>query len=78
MRLIRLLGPLQQAIDTMSKGSTFKVSTLLMDLDLWESRNDLHNMRTTMAFKALVEDGLLENIQLLTLQKTKHAVYLTY
>ncbi len=32
MRLIQLLGPLQQAIDTMSKGNTFKVSTLLMDL----------------------------------------------
>ncbi|MGB0360319.1 MAG: hypothetical protein ACPGEF_02785 [Endozoicomonas sp.] len=76
MRLILILGPLQQAINAMKKGSTFKASAILRELDLWESQDDLKNMRTTMAFKALVDDGLLENIHLLTQQKTRHAVYM--
>lgn len=76
MRLNLLLTPLQHVINTMSKGSTFKVRVLMEEMGLWEHQDDLQKMRTASAFRAMVESGLLTNIQLLTHHKTRHAVYI--
>lgn len=77
MRLNLLLAPLQQVIDTMHKGKTFKIRVLMEELGLWEHQDDLQKMRTALAFRSMVESGVLGNIQLLTHHKTRHAVYIT-
>ncbi|USE37856.1 hypothetical protein [Endozoicomonas sp. SCSIO W0465] len=77
MRLNLLLTPLQQVIDSMQKGKIFKIPVLMEELDLWEHQNDLQKMRIALAFRSMVENGVLNNIQLLTHHKTRHAVYIT-
>ncbi|MGI2029997.1 hypothetical protein [Endozoicomonas acroporae] len=77
MRLNLLLAPLQQVIDTMHKGKTFKIRVLMEELGLWEHQDDLQKMRAALAFRSMVESGVLSNIQLLTHHKTRHAVYIT-
>ena len=77
MRLNLLLTPLQHIIDTMQKGTTFKIKVLMEELGLWEHQDDLQKMKMAAAFRFMVESGILTNIQLLTHHKTRHAVYIT-
>ncbi|MFK0570807.1 hypothetical protein [Endozoicomonas sp.] len=78
MRLNHLLAPLQHVINTMDKGSTFNIRVLMEETGLWEHQDDLQKMKMAVAFRAMVESGLLTNIQLLTPDKTRHAVYITH
>lgn len=77
MRLNLLLTPLQHIINTMNKGTTFKIRVLMEETGLWDHQDDLQKMKMAVAFRAMVENGLLTNIQLLTHNKTRHAVYIT-
>lgn len=77
MRLNLLLAPLQHVIDTMEKGKTFKIPVLMEELGLWKHQDDLQKMRIALAFRSMVESGVLSNIQLLTHHKTRQAVYIT-
>ncbi|WP_257284552.1 hypothetical protein [Endozoicomonas sp. SESOKO1] len=77
MRLNLLLAPLQHVIDTMEKGQTFKIPVLMEELGLWKHQDDLQKMRIALAFRSMVESGVLSNIQLLTHHKTRQAVYIT-
>ena len=75
IRLSLFLTPLQQVIDSRQKGSVFCVSALLEALELWSSQDDLQKMRLAKAFRTMVENLVLDNIQLQGRDKTRYATY---
>ncbi len=75
MCLYLLLTPLQDIINAMQKGTTFKVRTPIEAMGLWPQQDDLQRMRMAAKFRVMVECGLLSNVRLVTRKKTRHAVY---
>ncbi len=75
IRLSLFVMPLQQVINSRQKGSVFCVSVLLEALGLWSIQDDLQKMRLAKAFRAMVENRVLDNIQLQGRNKTRYATY---